>query len=155
MITPFVWMVDSQSEDNSGNFSIFTVNCWRLEIVPLEMALTGLPELQEVGELITMIQCFRSPPSLKYLMKAFFFFILLRLQRLYLSILNEEVCLNLIVCNTILFLKSTSSDVSLFIYLFFYSVSPVNPCPPPAPPPPHTLSKLDVVGPIDNRPSPN
>ena len=55
-------MVDSQSEDNSGNFSIFTVNCWRLEIVPLEMALTGLPELQEVGELITMIQCFRSPP---------------------------------------------------------------------------------------------
>ena len=58
VITPFLWMVDSQSEDNPGNFSIFTVNCWRLEIVPLEMTLTGLPELQETGELITIIHFF-------------------------------------------------------------------------------------------------
>ena len=75
MITPFLWMVDSQSEDNSGNFSIFTVNCWRLEIVPLEMTLTGLPELQETGELITIIHflffIYPSPPPLIYLMNAF------------------------------------------------------------------------------------
>ena len=62
MIAPFVWMVDSQSEDNSGNFSIFTVNCWRLEIVPLEIALTGLPKLEEAGELMTMTQCFKLFP---------------------------------------------------------------------------------------------